>query len=191
MNRHSALAVILITFLIAACSAASAQEETKPAPKPEPKLTNWYKVEITLSEFEDGKKTNTRSYTMEAEENGSPAVMKLGDRVPIVTGGPARAEEEKLLNVQFQYLDVGLNITSWVRERQGRLGLTVSVDQSSVAKPNEALRVAPNQPMIRQLKMENTAFVTLGKTTLIASVDDPGKANHKYTVDATVTKLNP
>jgi type II secretory pathway component GspD/PulD (secretin) len=128
---------------------------------------------------------------MEAEENGSPAVMKLGDRVPIVTGGPARAEEEKLLNVQFQYLDVGLNITSWIRERQGRLGLTVSVDQSSVARPNEALRVAPNQPMIRQLKMENTALVTLGKPTLIASVDDPGKANHKYTVDATVTKLNP
>jgi len=191
MKRHATLAVILITILIAGCSALSAQEEPKPAPKPEPRLTNWYKVEITLSEFEDGKKTNTRSYTMEAEENGSPAVMKLGDRVPIVTGGPVRAEDNKLLNVQFQYIDVGLNITAYVRERQGRLGLTVSVDQSSVATPTEALRVAPNQPMIRQLKMENTAFITPGKPILVASVDDPGRANHKYTVDATVTKLNP
>jgi hypothetical protein len=86
---------------------------------------------------------------------------------------------------------VGLNISSYVRERQGRLGLTVSVDQSSVAMPTQALRVAPNQPMIRQLKMENTAFITPGKPVLIASVDDPGKANHKYTVEATVTKLNP
>jgi hypothetical protein len=191
MKRHAALAVILITFLIAGCSAASAQEEPKPAPKPEPKLTNWYKVEITLNEFQDGKKINTRSYTMETEENARTAAVEVGDRVPIVTGGPARAEEDKLLNVQFQYLDVGLNIRANVLERQGRLALTVAVDQSGVGTPAEPLRIAPNQPIIRKLKMENTTFVTLGKPMLIASVDDPGKANHKYTVDATVTKLNP
>ncbi len=191
MKRHAAVAVILITILIAGCSALSAQDEPKVAPKPEPRLTNWYKIEITLNEFEDGKKTNTRSYTMQAEENGKEAVMKLGDRVPIVTGGPVRPDDEKLLNVQFQYIDVGLNIAAYVRERQGRLGLTVSVDQSSVATPTQAVRVAPNQPMIRQLRMENTAFVTPGKPILVASVDDPGKANHKYTVEATVTKLNP
>lgn len=191
MKKHAALAVILITFLIAGCSTVWAQEEPKPAPKPEPKLTNWYKVEITLNEFQDGKKTNTRAYTMEAEANSQEATIKLGDRVPVVSGGPVRAEEDKLLNVQFQYIDVGLYIHSWVLERQGRPALRVLVDQSSVLTPTEALRVAPNQPMIRQLKMDITAFVTLGKQMLIASVDDPGKANHRYTVDATVTKSNP
>lgn len=191
MKRHAKVVLILITVFVVGCAVLSAQEEQKPAPKPEPRITNWYKIEITLSEFEDGKKTNARSYMMETEENGERAVMKLGDRVPVVTGGPVRAEDEKLLNVAFQYIDVGLNISSYLRERQGRLGLTVSVDQSSVVTPTQALRVAPNQPMIRQLRMENTAFVTPGKPILIASVDDPGKANHKYTVEATVTKLNP
>ncbi len=191
MKRHSVISALLIVFLTACCSVVQAQEQKAPAPKPEPKLTNWYKIEIILSEFDDGKRTNTRSYTIEAEE-GMPASIKLGDRVPIVTGGPARAEEDKLLNVQFQYLDVGLNITSWVWNYQGRLGLKIDVDQSSIAVPNtSALRVAPNQPMIRQLRMQNTAFVTLGKPTLITSVDDPGKANHKYTIEATLTKMNP
>jgi hypothetical protein len=190
MKRPATFAVILIACLIAPGSSLSAQEEPKPAPKPEPKA-NWYKIELTLNEFQDSKKTNTRSYTMEAEEGGPRAVVKLGDRVPVVTGGPARAEEEKLLNVQFQYLDVGLSISSSVRELQGRIGLTVSIDQSSIVMPTEPMRVAPNQPIITQLKMDNTAFMTLGKPTLIASVDDPEKANHKYTVEATITKLNP
>ncbi len=190
MNRYAAVAAILIALLIACCLGLPAQEQQNPAPnpapRPEPKLTNWYKVELTLNELEDGKKTNTRTYTMEAEENGSSAVMKLGDRVPVATGVTAGGNP-----TSFQYIEVGLNITCWVRERQGRLGLTISVEQSSIAPPTPSALVAQNQPMIRQLRTENTAFVTLGKSTLIASVDDPGKANHKYTVEATVTKLNP
>lgn len=190
MKRQIALAGIIILFLIAAWTAVFAQEEAKPAPKAEPKLRNWYKIEITLNEFQDGKKTNTRSYTMEADDD-SLARVRLGDRVPIATGGPARAEEEKLLNVQFQYLDVGLEITCHVRDRQGRTALSVYVEQSGVAIPPEPLQVAPRQPIIRRLSMDNTTFVTLGQPMLISSVDDPGKANHKYTVEALVTKLNP
>lgn len=191
MRPNARIIVILTGLLLVCCLAltASAQEEQKP--KPEPRLTNWYKVDVSLSEFEDGKKTNGRSYTLDAEGDGREAVLKLGDRVPIMTGMFRSDDPNKLVNTQFQYIDVGLTITSYIRERQGRLGVTIVVDQSGVATPGASLNVAPNQPMIRQLKMENTAFVVLGKQTLIASVDDPGKANHRYTVEATVTRLNP
>jgi hypothetical protein len=192
MKRHTTLAVILFTFLLAGGSSISAQEEPKPAPKPEGKA-NWYKIEITMNEFQEGKKTNTRSYTMEARENGAPAQMKLGDKVPVATSGFKGAEGGNLVNVQFEYIDVGLNISSSVKEQEGRLGLTISIDQSSLVTPSEPLGEAPKQPipMIREIRMDNTAFVTLGKPSLVASVDDPGKENHKYTVEATVTKLNP
>jgi hypothetical protein len=192
MKTHAKFVLILIGALLASCLVLSAQEEQKS--RPEPKLTNWYKVDVALSEFEDGKKTNTRFYTLDVEGDGREAVLKLGDRVPVIVGAfyPEPADSKKpFVNTQFQYIDVGLTITSYIRERQGRLGVTVAVDQSSVTTPGANLNAAPDQPMIRQLKMENAAFVTLGKPILIASVDDPGKANHRYTVEATVTKLNP
>lgn len=194
--KPSARSVLVLIGVLFACSfALRAQEEQKPAPKPEPRLTNWYKIDIAMSEFDDGRKINTRSYTANAEENGAISVVKLGDRVPVITGSftpESNDRLQKMINTQFQYIDVGLNISCYVRERQGRLGVTVAVDQSSVTFADQnVLRTAPNQPVIRQMKMENTAFVTLGKPLLIASVDDPGKSNHRYTVEATVTKLNP
>lgn len=191
MKPNTRIIVILTGLLLVWCLALSAQEDQNSAPKPEPRLTNWYKIDISLNEFEDGKRINTRSYTANAEENGGTSVAKLGDRVPIVTGSAAPGSGQSPM---FQYLDVGLNISCYIRDRhgRGRLGLTVAVDQSSVTFADQkVLRTAPDQPVIRQMKMENTAFVTLGKPTLIASVDDPGKPNHKYTVEATVTKLNP
>lgn len=192
MKQSVRFAFILIGVLFACCFALNAQEEQKPATKPEPKLTNWYKVDISLSEFDEGKKTNTRSFAANVEENGAVSVVKLGDRVPVMTGTFSPSDKLQQVTTQFQYVDVGLNISCYVRERQGRLGVTVALEQSSVTfADKDVLRTAPNQPVIRQMKMENTAFVTLGKPILIASVDDPGKVNHKYTVEATVTKLNP
>jgi hypothetical protein len=180
MKRH-AKAVLILIALFAGSMALFAQDQQKPAPKPEVNLPNWYKVEITLNEFENGKKTNTRSYTLEAEANGPRSEMKLGDRVPVSTGSGG----------QFQYMDMGLNISSFVTERYERIGLFVSVEQSNFTFPGQGEHSVPNIPVIRQLRMENRTYVTLGKPTLIASVDDPERTNHKYTVEATVTKLNP
>lgn len=70
-----------------------------------------------------------------------------------------------------------------------RTKASVSIPGQSTSGANERWLV--KQPVIGQLRMENRAAVTLGKPMLIASVDDPGKANHKYTVEATVTKLTP
>lgn len=193
MKPSTKFALVLLAVLLACSLTLTAQEEQKPAPKPEPRLTNWYKVDIALNEFEDGRKTNTRNYTVNAEDSGGPAVIKLGDRVPILTGPKASINEQQneLVNREFRYMDVGLEIECHVRDRQGRLGLSLSVEQSSVTFPDQSVRTAPNQPIVRQLRMSNTAFVNLGKQALVASVDDPGKTNHKYTVEATVTKLNP
>jgi hypothetical protein len=181
---------MLPAVLLVFCIALPAQEEQNS--KPEPHLANWYKIEVTLSELDGGRKTNTRSYTLNAEENGREAILKLGDRVPIPTGPKASREDLKgLVNTQFTYIDVGLNISCYVRERQGRIGLTLTADQSGITVPASTVDAAPDRPVIRQLRMENTAFVTLGKPILVATVDDPAKANHRYTVEATVTKQNP
>lgn len=199
MNRHYAYAVIIIMLLLTGSVAISAQEQPKPAPKPEVNPPNWYRIDVSLNEFEDGKKINTRAYVLEAEANSNPAMLRLGDRVPVATGTYGTGDDQKLVNMQFQYLDVGLSVDCSVYERSGLLGILISAEQSSIVPNQGAQGNTPQQerwlikqPVIRQIKMgPNRTFVTPGKPMLITSVDDPARANHKYTLEATVTKINP
>ncbi len=199
MKRFTAVAVILIALLLACPMVASAQEEPKPTPKAEANTQNWYRIDVSLNEFQDGKKISARSYTLQAGANSAASEMKLGDRVPVAVMAYGSGTDQKPVSTQFQYLDVGLYIDCRIWERSGLVGLSITADQSSIVPSEVAQANAPQQegwpikqPFIRQLKMgPNWSYVSLGKPTLIASVDDPSKANHKYTLEATVAKINP
>ncbi|MCU1311837.1 MAG: type and secretion system protein, partial [Candidatus Angelobacter sp.] len=92
--------------------------------------------------------------------DGQKASLKIGDRIPIATGsignpiGGAFNASAGLVNTQFQYIDVGVNIDITPRVFQGReVGLKLALDVSSVSSFQNIGGI--NQPVISQKKIEH------------------------------------
>ena len=161
----------------------SHDNQEKTAEKPAaPKSLNAYRVDFLLTELEDGKKNNSRTYSLVARE-GILNKLRAGVRVPIATnmGSPIP---------QFQYLDVGMNIDCRVEEREGSLVLNAVADSSSFSLPGEpkAPGSVAERPVIRQMRSEINTVISLGKTTLISSMDDPS-SKRRFQLEVTVTKV--
>ena len=139
-------------------------------------------MDFLLTELEDGKKNNSRTYSLMARE-GILNKLRAGVRVPIATnmGSPIP---------QFQYLDVGMNIDCRVEEREGSLALNAVADSSSFSLPGEpkAPGSVAEQPVIRQMRSEINTVISLGKTTLISSMDDPS-SKRRFQLEVTATKV--
>lgn len=129
-----------------------------------------YRADFVLSELENGKKINTRHFSMDLTAGPRKQVLKIGDRVPV-----------EVKQGELQYLDVGYNIDCRLTERQNGLGLEVSADVSSMATHS-------TQPLIRQFRIDGSTVVLPGKPVMIASGDDPD-SNHEFQLEVTVTKL--
>jgi hypothetical protein len=156
--------------------------QEKSAEKPAaPKSLNAYRMDFLLTELEDGKKNNSRSYSLLARE-GILNKLRAGVRVPIAT---------KMGSLpQFQYLDVGMNIDCRVEEREGSLVLNAIADSSSFSLPGEpkAPGSVADQPVIRQMRSEINTVINLGKMTVISSMDDPS-SKRRFQLEVTATKV--
>jgi hypothetical protein len=179
--------LVMIAFTVAqennASSAApqgsSSQENARPPAR------ETYRLEYTITEMEDGKKLNARSYSVMCEDRGSPTrgVLKVGSRVPVVTGGAANA-----VQTQFQYLDVGMNIDARLDvTASGDLTLQSDVDMSSVANADRSAQVDGN-PVIRQLHVSSFNAITVGKPVVISTADDVA-SNRQFQIQVVATKL--
>src|SRR5581483_721616 len=94
--------LLVLTFV----AALQAQPPTTQEPKPPSEVP--YKVTLKVSELEDGKKINERSYVFPAVatlqgQRSRPSGIKVGVRTPITVNDNDKAR-------QIQYLDVGINI---------------------------------------------------------------------------------
>ncbi len=135
-----------------------------------------YRLDFSVSELEDGKKINSRQYSMNLNANTSNEI-KIGTRVPVE---PKAGE--------FQYIDVGTNIWSKLDVRKnGQLELAMRTDLSNFATPEQASG-HESRPVIRQLKITAGTLVLLGKPMVLGSVDDPN-SKRQFQVEVTVTKL--
>lgn len=158
------------------------QEKGKPAQAGENTASNRplsaYRVDFTLSEFEDNKKTNARSYSLIAQTH-SWNKLRIGTRLPVQTS------TSPTMPSTFQYMDLGINIDCLVEEQDGLVLLNTTVDVSGMAPQREE---QTHQPIIRQMKTELRTVLNPGKPTIISSNDDPtGKA--RFQLEATATKL--
>src|SRR5271154_5610553 len=103
MKRKTAktiLSTFVFLMLMAFCLSASAQEKDKhPAP-------GFYKLEFTVFEVADGKRTNPHTYVLMLADDERDGSIRVGNRVPIVT------ESTKDVSKQFQYIDVGFNLNA-------------------------------------------------------------------------------
>ncbi|HYM78294.1 MAG TPA: cohesin domain-containing protein [Candidatus Dormibacteraeota bacterium] len=105
--------------------------------------------------------------------DGQKATLKIGDRVPVATGsfqpGIGGVGINPLVNTQFQYLDVGVNIdiTPHVHAN-GEVTLKISMDVSAVTGQQNIGGIS--QPIIGQRKIEHEIRLKDGEANLLGGI---------------------
>ena len=169
-----AIAVMAICLPLIPKSVSGQEEKGKEPVASVPKPVMAYRLEFSVREVENGKRSNSRNYMMMAEERDW-AKIRVGNRVPYQTA-------EK----QYQYTNVGLSIDCRPHEQEGGVALEIIVDFSGVAPQSEA---APSfNPVFRSNRSEVQAVVALGKPTVVTSLDDV-ESNRHYEIEVTATKV--
>jgi len=139
------------------------------------KTVHSYRVDFSVNELEDGKKINSRQYSLNLNADDSTE-MKIGTRVPVE---PKQGE--------FQYLDVGTSIWCRIGDRSDSVPLTVRAEISNFAIPEQESGQV-SRPAIRQLKINASTVALLGKQMVVGSVDDPN-SKRQFQLEVTVTRL--
>ena len=184
------LPLILVVAGAAGIQKAAAQE-LKPPGKEEaaqPRPVESYNVDFTVSELDNGKKINSRSYSMQIpnippqHSSGTPPWtewkrLRVGSQVPIPAGEKG-----------FTYKDVGMDIDCrYFLMPNGKLTMDANWDYTSMGSDQE--RNTPT-PVFRHVRSEVEAVVTLDKPTVISEVDDVA-STHRYVFEVKVTKVTP
>ncbi len=105
--------------------------------------------------------------------DGQKASLKIGDRVPVATGsfqpGIGGVGINPLVNTQFQYIDVGVNIDVTPRVHAGReVTLKLMIDVSSVTSHVNIGGI--DQPVIGQRKIEHEIRLKEGEVNLLGGI---------------------
>jgi general secretion pathway protein D len=105
--------------------------------------------------------------------DGQKATLKIGERVPVATGsfqpGIGGVGINPLVNTQFQYLDVGVNIEITPRVHAGReVSLKLTMDVSEVDSYNQIGGIS--QPVIGQRKIENEIRLKEGEVSVLGGM---------------------
>lgn len=105
--------------------------------------------------------------------DGQKATLKIGDRVPVATGsyqsGVGGLAVSALVNTQFQYIDVGVNIDITPRiHANGEVTLKLTMDISSVTGQSNIGGIS--QPIIGQRKIEHEIRLRDGEVNLLGGV---------------------
>jgi len=176
-----------LLFLIPALgNKAFAQDSPKPqnAAKAPETPVHYYHLEFVVQETgADDKPTNSRSYSTtvstDPHENGS---IRAGVRIPIATGTENAASA--LVNTQFQYIDVGVNIdTRSVQEIGRSLSLYLTAEVSSVSTSSDP---SLHQPVIRNNRWQAAILIPIGKPAVVFTSDEfDRKGSMRMVVTAT------
>jgi hypothetical protein len=159
----------------AAPAKSSAEAKTQARADAEEKPVHAYRLDFSVNEQEDGKKINTRQYSLNLNAEDANEI-KIGTRVPVESG-----------QGQFQYMDVGTNIWCRIGERSDGIPLSVRAEISNFAIPDQSSG-HESHPLIRQLKINASTLAILGKPMVVGSVDDPN-SKRQFQLEVTVTKL--
>jgi general secretion pathway protein D len=108
--------------------------------------------------------------------DGEKAVLKIGQRVPVATGSTqaatgvaASAALSSLVNTQFTYIDVGVNIEAQPRVHpDGDVSLKLVVEVSSVATFDNIGGI--QEPVISQRKIEHEVRLKDGEVNILGGL---------------------
>jgi general secretion pathway protein D len=105
--------------------------------------------------------------------HGQKATLKIGDRVPVATGsfqpGIGGVGINPLVNTQFQYIDVGVNLDITPQVHAGReITLKVLLDVSSVTSRVNIGGI--DQPVIGQRRVEHDIRLKEGEVNILGGI---------------------
>jgi hypothetical protein len=184
MHSKALLSVAILGFLLfGAQPLTRAQDATAPPKAPVQKQVSVYHLDIAINELEDGKKLNTRHYSMNlADTEGGGNEVKIGTRVPVKSEEPTPNSGGK-----FEYVDVGTDINARIVSWVTPLILDVTANISSFATPDEATH--GGHPLLRNMRIGGSMALIPDKPTIVGSVDDPN-SKRQFQLEVTATKLN-
>ena len=128
-----------------------------------------YRLVYTMEMMDGTKRVSAQRYALVAILD-QRATLKLGNRVPLVTG--SREPDAGAASSQVQYIDVGLSISATLYGSEEGLTLQTKVEQSSLAEDKSGM--GPQDPVLHQAVLENASTVTVGKALTLGSMDVPG-----------------
>jgi hypothetical protein len=195
--------LVLVSLSLAAATilpkATEAQEAEKqehaPQPAAQTKPENIYRVDYTLHELENGKRTNTRNYTLMVSAQpivypgagirvGDWTGFRVGSRIPVAMGKES-----------FQYFDLGVKINCRLKQGEDYLLIETTLEINSIAASEPRPASAglqsysnPQTPVIRSLNLSSITQAIRGKSALVGSIDDV-TANRRYEIEVTATKV--
>lgn len=172
---------LFISLALLVCAVPALAHAQQPSAKP---LTHTYRLAYTLTVVDAGKRTGVQHFTMTVSAPTNRGNVKMGEKVPVATGSYSANAN---VQTQFTYLDVGININAAVAEETNGISLTSKVEQSSVA-PTPATLGNVNEPIIRQVVLDNTSLIMPGKSVLLGSLDIPDSTS-RVEIEVAVEQL--
>jgi general secretion pathway protein D len=135
----------------------------------------------------DGKPVNSRAYSTAVATNANErSVIRANSRVPIATGSTAGTTDGSVVNTQFQYQDVGVEIDVRNTHEIGRL-LTLNLTADVKSMGGTALLGSTHEPIFRQNRWESWVLIPIGKATVVFKSDDlDSKGSMQMVVTATL-----
>jgi hypothetical protein len=149
----------------------------------EGKAVEAYRLDFSFYELEDGKKINTRRYSLDMTTSGGAKTSRIGTKVPVATGtdSPGRS-------TNFQYMDVGTTIWADLSgPMRGEVRLDVNTNVSDLDMRQHD-RSPATPPVVRHIEISGGTLLVTGKPILIGSMDDPN-SNRQFQLEVTATKL--
>lgn len=159
---------------VSAQTVAPAEKAGDATPETAPKT---YRLTYTVTHSEGAKKLGVQHFALTVNPDSRDSQVKLGSKVPIATGGSNQSGASAPGYVQFQYTDIGLDISAHVREFPTGVLVYSRVEQTGVAEEPSGVG-GGGPPVIRQGTLLNTALLTLGKPVMLGSLDVPGSSQH-------------
>ncbi len=139
-----------------------------------------YRVTYTISEFDGGKRVNSRGVSVLVGAYGK-GILKQGTRVPIVTGSTGTGSD---ITSQVQYIDLGINIEASAYGSE----LHTKIEQTSLSDEKSSASI--QDPLIRQTMIEGASPLGSGKPVIIGTIDMPG-STHQQQISVTAELLPP
>lgn len=174
-------------LILAALLPLHAQDGRRSGP-----ATNSYVVEYNFHETGDAITAADRLYVLRV--NGEhKSSFKVGKRTPVVSQSFEPINANSLINIQYTYLDVGVNIECSLLELDTKVELHTSVVLGGLAEkegaPAAAARNATANPTINETRVEVNATQQIGRPTVLATITDP-VTNRNLQITATVNAAN-
>lgn len=133
-----------------------------------------YRLDFVVEEMIEGKRANTRSFTMLLAEDETNRV-RMGQKLPLPSSG-----------AESKFLDLGLKFDCKVEEHEGYIVLEGRLDLNDPVRAEDGKFANP--PLIQNFQAEIETAIPLDKPTVVGIYDD-ALGKRRYELRATVTKV--